>query len=99
MIGNWVISLGEFVQESEFGNTLEAEMPSTNGNSGSPLIALDGTVVGLTYASSPRDGVSSPPVPSEEGAVEEYPYQKRQYSLHEGIDTVLRYYEEWTADQ
>ncbi|WP_167603405.1 S1 family peptidase [Halorubrum sodomense] len=96
MIGNWVISLGEFLKDQEFGNGLHTEMPSTSGNSGSPLITLDGTVVGLTYASGSRDTNSGPPTPSEEGAVEEYPYQEVQYSIHEGIDTVLDYYEQWT---
>ena len=98
MIGYWVISLGEFLKDQEFGNGLHTEMPSTSGNSGSPLITLDGTVVGLTYASASRDIASGSPTPSEEGAVEEYPYQEVQYSIHEGIDTVLDYYEQWTGN-
>lgn len=97
MIGKWVISLGEFIQDQEFGNGLHTEIPSTSGNSGSPLITLDGTVVGLTYASTSRDFDRGPPTPSEEGAVEEYPYQEVQYAIHERIDTVLDYYEQWTG--
>lgn len=98
LVGNWIISLGEFVKDEEFGNGLYTEMPSTSGNSGSPLITLDGTVVGLTYASTGRGDASGPPTPNEEGALEEYPYQKSQYGLHEQIDTVLNFYEEWTEN-
>lgn len=72
-------------------------MPSTNGNSGSPVATLDGTVVGLTYGSVNRDDVSGPPEPADPTAIEEYPYQKTQFAEHEAIDTVERYYEEWTG--
>ncbi|GAA0535817.1 trypsin-like peptidase domain-containing protein [Halorubrum ejinorense] len=94
-IGNWVIGLGEYAKDG-YGDSFNTEMPSTTGNSGSPVITLDGTVVGLTYAGTPREESSGPPTPSEEGALEEYPYQTSQYGLHVTIDAVEEYYERWT---
>ncbi len=42
-IRDWVISLGEYVKESELSNAFHTEMPSTNGNSESSVITLDGS--------------------------------------------------------
>lgn len=95
MIGNWVISLGEYVKEAEFSNAFHTEMPSTNGNSGSPVITLDGDVVGLTYGGVNRADVSGPPTPSDQGALEEYPYQTTQYGEHETIEVVEEYFQQW----
>lgn len=98
VIGNWVISLGEYIKESEYSNAIWAEIPSTSGNSGSPLITLDGDVVGLTYGGTSREGYSESSIPSEEGALEEYPYQESNYSQHDTIGTVEEYYEQWTGN-
>lgn len=98
LIGNWVISLGEYVEDAEFSNAFRTEMPSTTGNSGSPVITLDGNVVGLTFGGVSRGDAGGPPTPSEQGALEEYPYQTSQYGEHETIDVVEGYYEQWTGN-
>lgn len=97
LIGNWVISLGEYVREARFSNAFLSEMPSTDGNSGSPVATLDGTVVGLTYGSVSRGDTGGEPQPAEPTAMEEYPYQKTQYAEHETMETVENYYNRWTA--
>lgn len=97
LIGNWVIGLGEYVKESDFSNAFWTEMPSRVGNSGSPVITLDGSVVGLTYGGVSRGDAGGPPTPSDQGALEEYPYQTSEYGEHETIEVVEEYYERWTG--
>ena len=98
LIGNWVIGLGEYVRESDFSNAFWTEMPSKTGNSGSPVITLDGNVVGLTYGGVNREDAGGPPTPSEQGALEEYPYQTSEYGQHETIEVVEEYYKRWTGN-
>lgn len=52
-VGNWVTSLGKFADKHRFYG-LRSTVPTANGNSGSPVLTLDGTVVGLTTGNSPR---------------------------------------------
>ena len=42
-IGNWVISLGEYVKASELRTAFHTEMPLTNGSRGSSVITLEGS--------------------------------------------------------
>lgn len=93
-IGNWVIGLGE--NKTTGNGTITTEMPSTQGNSGSPLATLDGTVVGLTYGGSADGSSPGTPAVAEPVALEAYPYQTTTDALHETIETVESNYEEWT---
>lgn len=54
MVGNWIPSLGRFVDAHEFYG-LRTTVPTLSGNSGSPLVTLDGTAVGLTTGEAPRE--------------------------------------------
>lgn len=57
--GNWVITLGRFdhrVQGSS-GEQLNTTVPGLGGNSGSPMLTLDGEVVGLLNSSTDKGDV------------------------------------------
>jgi len=53
-VGNWIISLGEFVGDDDFYG-FRSTVPTMAGNSGSPVTTLDGKVVGLTGGSTDDD--------------------------------------------
>lgn len=59
-VGKWIISLGHFdhygthFQSNRNAPEFTTFMPSRSGNSGSPVLTLDGTVVGMTYAGAPH---------------------------------------------
>jgi len=97
-IGNWVISLGGYV--SMEGDSFRGDVPGRPGVSGSPILTLDGKVVGLTNGSTPAEpseanfaGPSTPPSDSE---VYQSILELAQYSTHITIDTVLQKVAEWT---
>lgn len=94
MIGNWVIGLGEFLSHASYGNDFYTEMPSTNGNSGSPVVNLQGEVVGLTWGAT-QPASDGKPTPSDGGVREEYPYQTAAKTAHETSQTVQEFYREW----
>ncbi|MFC7047065.1 S1C family serine protease [Halobacteriaceae archaeon GCM10025711] len=51
-VGQWVISLGRFVRREPRLDWLLSDVPTRRGNSGSPLVTLDGAVVGVTSGST-----------------------------------------------
>lgn len=95
--GNWVISLGGFV--SMEGEAFRGDVPGMSGVSGSPILTLDGKVVGLTNGSTPAEppeeyrGPGTPPSNSE---VYQSISMLAQYSTHITIDIVLQKVAEWT---
>lgn len=55
--GNWVISLGRYDHRSQYVDSVDAlnsTVPILSGNSGSPMLTLDGEVVGLLNSSSSK---------------------------------------------
>ena len=93
--GNWVISLGEVVDGPT--DDLRTTVPGLRGVSGSPLLNMDGTVVGMTYAGAPSSSTSTGGAP-EPGStsVRQYPFATDDDSLHVPIDAAMAKLEEWT---
>jgi S1-C subfamily serine protease len=50
-VGDWVISLGTYDSYRPMIDWILADIPADNGNSGSPLVTLDGAVVGCVSGS------------------------------------------------
>ncbi|WP_327053644.1 S1 family peptidase [Halomicrococcus gelatinilyticus] len=54
-VGDWVASLGRYVDYEERTGWLLADVPVASGSSGSPLATLDGDVVGCVKGTTGRD--------------------------------------------
>lgn len=100
--GYWAVSLGRFVRRVRRGDRtwLLTELPVVRGNSGSPLLTLDGRVVGLTFGTVPRRGTvpNRDPEPAPVTVFETYPRQRVEFGGHVAVETVQRYVDRWTED-
>ena len=101
--GYWVPSLGRYLRHEEaFGRNADYDDIYTSvvgrqGVSGSPLLNLDGEVVGLTWGGTDRTGPQDPdepPAPAPE-RVADYPIAPRVWGQHLPVETVVEYYEAW----
>ncbi|MFC6993238.1 serine protease [Haladaptatus sp. GCM10025707] len=96
IMGNWVITAGPMAEPSSVDPRLRTHVPGVQGNSGSPLLTLDGAVVGLTYGAT-RPGNRGPNDPPE-GPQSDDAHTRivgRLMSLHETIEDVDEQYETW----
>lgn len=102
-VGNWVVSLGEFVERltlqtpgGELVDELVTDVPGREGNSGSPLLTLDGEVVGMTYGGSPKAGrpPGEPPQPAD-ATVYDRPIAPKAWSNHVPVDVAVDLMDDW----
>lgn len=96
-VANWAVSLGAFKRRDRVGR-LETQIPVHGGNSGGPLLTLDGEVVGMTFSSSSveelRDADEAPE-PTGVSLYEEYPYQREIYAAQDPIEVVQKKVQSW----
>lgn len=95
-VGHWIISLGRFRRRQRqgfsllgTGGDLLTSVPGRQGNSGSPLLTLDGSVVGVTYATTP-DATRRPgqaPEPTDDSVHETL--NARTQSVHVPVDEAM----------
>lgn len=104
-MGNWVVTLGDFVELDEQGSAgagaglrdLVTTVPISSGNSGSPMLDLEGRVVGMIYASTPRETreVGAAPTPAS-GTVEEFlDVSRTSFSVAVTIEDATELVEGW----
>jgi len=92
-IGNWVVSIGKYIEKGH-GETLQTSVPSLSGNSGAPLLTLDGSVVGITTGGVPRERLGSmPPEPVDLEVFEEFTDYK--WATHDSTSVISKYVEEF----
>lgn len=102
-IGYWIVSMGRFVEgqqtrtvEGDPYTALKSVVPGRPGVSGSPVLTLDGGVVGMTNGGESvvtRD--PGTPAPAAPEIVFDGPIGDVAISLHDGSDVLARKLEDW----
>lgn len=93
-VAYWAVTLGRFrgtVERSSMA-LLTSDLPVMRGNSGSPVLTLDGDVVGMTVGTI--SGAGQPPHdhprPEPLRVYEDYPRRDVRHTVHLPADTIRR---------
>lgn len=99
-LGYWTVSIGRFRRRVDLDGRqwLLSDLPTMRGNSGSPVLTLDGEVVGMTFGSVPKRGTNpdEAPTPGSTAVYASYPRDQIEHAGHLAIETVLEHLELWT---
>lgn len=99
-LGYWTVSTGQFRRRVALDGRswLLTDLPTMPGNSGSPVLTLQGNVVGMTFGAVPKagTGVSEEPTPGSTTVYATYPRQRVEFGGHLTIETVRNYVAQWT---
>jgi len=95
-VGNWVIALGRYLGETtEDGDGFLTSIPAEGSASGSPVVTLQGEVVGLTasvqFADAPTEGTADRPATPVYG-----PGDRVETNVHVGVDVITERVAGWT---
>lgn len=103
LMGYWVPTIGTYVKRHSInfkGETpdwyqnieyhdLVCDVPATGGNSGSPLLTLDGKVVGIHWGGGFEEVGPAVHTPTSDKVHTEFPYQERLSQSSEPIEAVM----------
>lgn len=97
-LGYWTISVGRFRRRVDDQSWLLSDLPTMPGNSGSPVLTLDGQVIGTTFGAVPKAGTgpSAAPTPGPTQVYATYPRRRVEFAGHITIETVERSVRQWT---
>lgn len=93
-IGEWLISLGRYERYVSSVDWVLSSVPAAQGNSGGPLVTLDGDVIGLLSGTSTMGDAKTISKPEE--AFTELP-ESEGYTTGNPISSVEERVEEWTS--
>ncbi|WP_338728978.1 serine protease [Haladaptatus sp. DJG-WS-42] len=92
-VGDWVISVGRYDSYQQGINWVLSDIPTKSGNSGSPLVTLDGVVIGCVSGES-KVGGQSGGVDRPEKVYTEFPEPETKTTATPS-ETIQRWVGEW----
>lgn len=94
-VGYWSVTIGrvERVVERAHRSLVLTDLDMMRGNSGSPLITLEGDAIGMSVGTMPRPGVppQESPTPGPIVLRDRYPRRSVRYGAHLAPSTLRRY--------
>lgn len=96
--GEWAIMLGPYVKKGDEkkGFGLLSLIPTREGVSGSPVLTLDGKVVGMTSGGTTEASTSDRFIPQGPSTVYQS-FPENELTTHDPIEVILQYVKEWTG--
>ncbi|MBX0323350.1 serine protease [Halomicroarcula sp. F13] len=93
-LGQWIISLGRYLRVLDGIDWLLSTVPTQRGNSGGPLVTLDGDVVGVVSGSTTGPESSRPDFSRNETAYTEFP-ELAERTTSVPVDTLEASLSDW----